>query len=109
MASSDPSPIFSSLAGDADMIELVQAFVINLQDRVAAMADAFQSNNVLGLSQLAHQLKGAGGGYGFDVISAAAADLEAAAKTAESVEQVRKELDELVILCHRATASPPPA
>lgn len=102
-------PIFSSLASDADMIELVQEFVTNLRERMAALRSAFEAHNLTQIAQLAHQLKGAGGGYGFDVISLAAAELETASKGAESVDQVRQQMDELIVLCGRASASPPPA
>lgn len=109
MSNQDPSPIFSSLATDADMLELVQSFVTQLQDRTAAMQAAYEANNLAELSRLAHQLKGAGGGYGFDVISTAAAQLESASKCAGSVEQVRQAMDELIVLCKRASSEPPPA
>lgn len=109
MSAQDSSPIFSSFARDADMIELVQEFVADLQSRIASMRDAYQANDLHELSRLAHQLKGAGGGYGFEIISTAAAGLESASNTACSAAQVQRELEDLLVICHRATAGPPPA
>lgn len=98
----DNSPIFSSLAGDSDLSDLVQEFVNDLQARMDSMRSAFQANNLPELARLAHQLKGAGGGYGFDILSSAAAELENASKSAQSVEDVRKDLEELIDVCNRA-------
>lgn len=102
---SDP-PIFSSLASDADLLPLVEEFVTALETRMASLEAAFEADNLAELARLAHQLKGAGGGYGFDVISTAAAALEAAAQTAGSPSEVRNEMDTLIALCHRASADP---
>jgi HPt (histidine-containing phosphotransfer) domain-containing protein len=109
MSSQDCSPLFSSFADDADMLELVQEFVAGLQDRVSSINGAAHAENLVELTRLAHQLKGSGGGYGFDPITQAAAQLEAAAKAAASVAEIRQQVDELVVMCQRATASPPPA
>lgn len=108
MSQDNDSPIFSSLAGQGDMIELVQEFVNELQNRISSMRDAFATSNLAEIARLAHQLKGAGGGYGFDILSSAAAELESASKSAQSVDDVRKGLEELIVVCNRATALPPP-
>jgi HPt (histidine-containing phosphotransfer) domain-containing protein len=109
MSSQEAPPIYSSLACEADMIELVQEFVGALQERCAAMATAVQADNLQELTRLAHQLKGASGGYGFEVIGQAAAQLEQACKTAPAVDSVRGEMESLVALCRRASAEAPPA
>ncbi len=101
------SPIFSSFANDADMAELVAEFVSRLQDRVRGIQDAFQADNVSELARLAHQLKGACGGYGFAVIGDAAAELEQVAKAAQSAGEARQQIEDLVVLCHRASAGKP--
>jgi HPt (histidine-containing phosphotransfer) domain-containing protein len=106
--SDNSSPIFSSLAQDGDMIELVQQFVADLQNRMAAMQAAYEANNLPEIARLAHQLRGTGGSHGFDVLSVAAGDVEDAVRGAESLERIRQALAELTVLCHRATAAPPP-
>ncbi|HOA72311.1 MAG TPA: Hpt domain-containing protein [Phycisphaerae bacterium] len=105
----DSSPLFSSLAQDGDMIELVQRFVDDLEKRMAAMQAAFEAHNLAEIAQIAHQLRGTGGSHGFDVLSVAAAGLEDAVRSNESLDRVREALAELTVLCHRATAAPPPA
>lgn len=106
----DNRPLRSDFASDPDMAELVVEFVGELTSRTAAMETAFRDGQVERLRVLAHQLRGAAGGYGFPAISAAAGKLEdqiralpdpAAARAAELAGQ----LDELIGLCRRATAA----
>ena len=106
MATMDTSPIFSSLSDDPDMLELVEEFVGNLQHRVQAIEQAVASNNPAELVRLAHQLKGASGGFGFEAIGTVAAALEQSAKAANCVSDVAAEVAELVSMCRRATAQP---
>jgi len=103
----DSSPLFSSLANDPDLIELVQEFVNELKHRVAAIRSAADTSDLDKVARLAHQLKMAGGSCGFEVIGAAAAELESATRNARSIEQIRREMDNLVVLCCRAVAGPP--
>lgn len=107
MSSPTEPPIFSSLASDPEMLELVQEFVQALPDRVNAIVEALSSNNVQEIQRLAHQLKGASGGYGFDIIGQAAADLNAAARTASTVGELTAQIQELISLCQRARDTAP--
>jgi HPt (histidine-containing phosphotransfer) domain-containing protein len=109
MSTPDLSPIFSELSSDPDMRELVEQFVNNLQGRIQAMEQAVAGNDAAELARIAHQLKGAGGGYGFDRIGESAASLEESAKAAAFVGEVATEVMELINLCRRATAQPRPA
>lgn len=108
MSSVESPPIFSPMSSDPDMLELVEEFVDHLKTRVSSLEVAFASDNLTELTRLAHQLKGASGGYGFDVIGQAAAQLEQSAKAADSVGQVSAELEEVIALCRRASAKPAP-
>ncbi|HPD28941.1 MAG TPA: Hpt domain-containing protein [Phycisphaerae bacterium] len=108
MANTDTSPIYSSLKDDPDMVELIEEFVGNLQHRVQAIEQAVASNNPAELVRLAHQLKGASGGFGFETIGAMAAALEQSARAATCVSDVAAEVAELVSMCRRATAQPAP-
>ncbi len=76
-------PIFSRYHDDADMAEIIAMFVAELPDRVQAMDEALQHGEYGKVQRLAHQIKGAGGGYGFDQLSESAARLEAAATSAD--------------------------
>lgn len=108
MFASVQDTIHSRLSDDPDMIDLVGEFVENLKDRVTAIEATVAENNVEDLTRLAHQLKGASGGYGFDPLGQAAAALEQAAKAAHEVGEIKGAVDELISMCQRATAQPAP-
>ncbi len=104
-------PVISSFADDPDMAELVSLFVDELPDRIAALTRAYETGEAAALKRLAHQLKGAGTGYGFAGISERAGVLEgrlislASADEAEAVQRVKPELDRLLDLCRRVRAA----
>lgn len=102
----EESPLFSNFATDPDMAELVEEFVGVLPERVRSIEEAVQTQDLEGLRRLVHQLKGASGGYGFDVIGQAAASLEASAKAAGSISELNSKVRELIALCQRAKAHP---
>jgi HPt (histidine-containing phosphotransfer) domain-containing protein len=97
------APIVSSLGDEPDMTELIEEFVGNLQHRVQAIERAVAMNNPSELARLAHQLKGASGGFGFETIGTMAATLEQSAKVAGCVSEVAAEVAELISMCRRAT------
>ena len=107
MSTASEPPIVSELAGDPDLRELVQQFVQALPERVHAVVEALSSNDLDGLRRLAHQLKGASGGYGFESIGRAAAALESSARTAAAVGELTTEVQELIALCQRARDTAP--
>ena len=73
-------PIRSVFEDDPDMREIVQEFVDDLKERTSEIEQALASRSYDQLRTLAHQLKGAGGGYGFDAITDSAGQLEHALK-----------------------------
>lgn len=87
---------YSSLCDDADMVELVELFVQEVPDRLAQLEQCLDQGNWSELARFAHQLKGAGGSYGFPQLTPAAARLEQLAKHAAPVEQLQAALSELV-------------
>lgn len=97
-------PLRSDFAHDPDMAELVREFVQELPQRMDALEEAWRDANSELVARVAHQLKGAGAGYGFAPVSDAAAKLEQAVKsTQQDLQSVKKEFDELVELCRRAS------
>ena len=64
------------LADSADLIELVRTFRADLSERLAAIEKRFAEQRLDELARLAHQLKGAAGGYGFRQITDIAGRLE---------------------------------
>jgi HPt (histidine-containing phosphotransfer) domain-containing protein len=98
-------PILSDFAEDPDMKDLLGTFVSELPHKLAAIREAWDHDNLASLTRIAHQLKGAGGGYGFGVIGDAAARLEATLTTGtQDVDRARAQMDELIDLCQRAQA-----
>lgn len=101
-------PLRSEFASDPDMIELVQEFVQELPSRAESLQTLLAASSYPDLRRLAHQLKGAAGGYGFSPISESAAKVEKlliASVEPSQVQELRSQVDELVGLCRRATAS----
>ena len=108
MPGTPQSRVRSEYAGDPDMAELVQLFVAELPKRVAAMEAAHREGAMGALTRLAHQMKGAAGGYGFPSLSKVAGRLEAAVKSApeqRALEEAHASLRELVDLCARVVAN----
>ncbi len=99
--------LVSEFASDPDMVELVEMFVDELPDRVEAIEKMLKQQDFDSLRALAHQLKGAAGGYGFPTITDAAKTVETVAKTTQDVESLKKDVEYLTNLCNSARATPP--
>jgi HPt (histidine-containing phosphotransfer) domain-containing protein len=100
-----PSPLprlLSTLSGDPEMGELVEWFVEELPGRISSLSDAMRAHDLARLRTLAHQLKGAAGGYGFDQIGRAAGVVERCVDGGSPDRALADALDELVSLCRRA-------
>jgi CheY-like chemotaxis protein/HPt (histidine-containing phosphotransfer) domain-containing protein len=102
----DPA-LYSTFAGDAEMAEIIERFVAQLPQRIAALRVEARAPGSEALQRLAHQLKGAAGGYGFEPISEAAAALEQAVKAEGAQAAVQQALEALVDVCARARAGRP--
>ena len=97
----DSSPVRSSFADDPDMAELVEYFVDEVPQRLESLMALCESGDREGVQRLAHQLKGACAGYGFEEVGLAAASVEAPLKGEASLDDVRSEIDELTDLLRR--------
>lgn len=100
-------PIYSTLATDPDLHELVELFVDEMPERIANLTRSSANRQWNELQRLAHQLKGAAGGYGFTSISPAAAVVEDAIRKGDPETRILEALEGLLDLCRRATAAPP--
>ncbi|HRJ49439.1 MAG: Hpt domain-containing protein [Phycisphaeraceae bacterium] len=116
MADPRPNPRFivSEFADDPDMRELVAMFLDEMPDRIGMIEAASREGRVGDLRRLAHQLKGAAGGYGFGVVGEAAGRLEEALTAEASGSEpsadlvaIRAQVEELLDMCRsvRARAS----
>ena len=100
----------SDFASDPDMREILELFVQEMPSRVRELRSSWERRELEKVGRLAHQLKGAGGGYGFGVISEAAAKLEksiaslSGTPTPGVLNDMKSQVDTLVDLCTRASA-----
>ena len=85
-------PIRSAFEDDPDMMEIVREFVDEAPERADQLEALLQADDLPALQTLAHQLKGAGGGYGFPQITEAAASLEQALSESAEPSQVKERL-----------------
>jgi HPt (histidine-containing phosphotransfer) domain-containing protein len=74
------NPIHSEFRDDPDFQELLEDFVKEVANRRQTLQEAFARGDFDQLKTTAHQLKGAGGGYGFSGLSEVAASLEQSCK-----------------------------
>ena len=99
--------LYSSLASDPDLGEIVEMYVDEMPDRISTLIESFDQGDMETLRRTAHQIKGAAGGYGFNQITPYAAKLEASVRDNESETQVRESLDALTDLCKKMRAGTP--
>lgn len=107
MASPSPntSPLRSEYADDPDMAELVDLFVSELSDRIARLESGLAQSRLSDLKTLAHQLKGAAGGYGYPELSRVAGLLETQLIQDDALRgtaALARSVQDLVSICRRA-------
>ncbi len=76
--------ITSEYADDSDLAEVIDEFIAGLGDQVVAMRQALANGHFEEFRRLSHQLKGAGGSYGFPCLTDVAKKLEELAKAADT-------------------------
>jgi signal transduction histidine kinase/DNA-binding NarL/FixJ family response regulator len=86
----------SSFADDPDMQEAIEEFVATLPTRTAALEQLLHEQDFLELRRAVHQLKGAGGGYGYDKITQLATDVECAMERKDPLEAIEAEVNALI-------------
>ena len=72
------APVRSEFADDPDFQDLLVMFVESLQEQRREIVAAYEADDLMELARKAHQLKGAGGGYGFPGLSETARRFEEA-------------------------------
>ena len=90
---------------DPTFADLVTEFVDGLAGRIQNMKDAVEQSDFASLKTLAHQLKGAGGGHGYPIITETAAAIEQHAKN-EDLQQCGTGVEELASITARVVISP---
>ena len=98
--------IYSQLGADEDLAELIDLFVSEIPDRLAILQRLAENGQYDALARYAHQLKGAGGSYGFPQLTAVAASLERAAKARLTVADLTAAWTQLADVAGRLRAHP---
>jgi signal transduction histidine kinase/DNA-binding response OmpR family regulator len=93
------APMSSGGEQDPELVELMNQFARSVAELAAQVERALEAGDAEQLTTLVHQLKGAGGCYGFNSISEAAARVEGDVIAGMSKEHVRASVAELVSSC----------
>lgn len=76
--------IYSEYADDEDLAQIIDDFVAGLRKQVEQMQQAASNNDHKTLQRLSHRLKGAGGSYGYPMLTEVARKLEEAARARDT-------------------------
>ena len=102
-------PLFSEYLDDPEMGELIEDFVIGLTGTVNQLRLAITREDVESVRRIAHQMKGAGGGYGFPDLSLVGGDLENVVEAEGAITpRVRARADAFIATCRRVHFAPLP-
>lgn len=99
--------VYSDLAADPDLVELVEMFVEEMPERVSRLVMTWEARDLAGLTRLAHQLKGSAGSYGFHDITPYAHQLEANLRAGASEEEIARDLQTLIGICQQVRSGSP--
>ncbi len=94
-------PVYSDFGDDPDLGDLVEMFVDELPSRVDALKEQANQQDWEAVRRGAHQLKGAGGSYGFSPISVVGQALEAKCDDNAPEDEILGALADLERLCSR--------
>ncbi|MEY4579380.1 MAG: hypothetical protein RL701_4083 [Pseudomonadota bacterium] len=108
VAVSAAAEITSTFHADPDMAVLIAQFARSLPTRIFDLERALATANLDELTQLAHQLKGAGGGYGFPQISSAALTVEQDCREQADAAKLRGSVAVLLALLRAVHDAEPP-
>ncbi len=86
----------SSLLADPLMADILPDYINSLPQQVAGLQKAANAGEWKALQQMAHQIKGAGGGYGFSAITDTARQVEEFSKAASDIASIQKSVDALI-------------
>lgn len=96
------APVVSTFIHDREMVPVIDAFVASLGSRIREAQTALGAGQLDTVQRIARGLKGEGASFGFEAITNAARDLQAAIETKAELEVVSKKLDELRRWCAAA-------
>ncbi|MCB0405143.1 MAG: response regulator [Bdellovibrionales bacterium] len=103
MNETETSPLYSEYADDPRVKPIIHGFVKRLPLRVSSLRKALSSKDWQELASVAHQIKGAAGGYGFPQLTEIARSIEEQARLApDSPERIEPLVAEFAKQCARA-------
>ena len=99
-------PLFGDFHDDAEMRPIVRMFLSEIPGRTETLRQHLQAQDRASFRRIVHQIKGAGGGYGFHLISESARRLERCIDAAgvKWWQECHAHLDDLLTLMRRAHA-----
>ncbi len=98
---SDGSVVQSSLAGNSRMRTILAEFVEGLPPQIASLVDLLEKQELESLRRVAHKLRGAGGGYGFQHVTELAGLVEQGIQEQKELDVISSRVQELVDLVRR--------
>jgi signal transduction histidine kinase/FixJ family two-component response regulator len=93
--------IKSRLADNPRLRMMLPQFVQGLGDTVRRMNNLLARNDLPALQGVIHQLRGASGGYGFDLVTETAAKAEESIRASETLESISRHIQSLIEVIHR--------
>jgi len=105
--STETKRVYSSLASDEDLREIVELFVDEMPARLTKIEAEFFSQNWENLQRTVHQLKGAAGSHGFYEITPVVAHLEQLIRSRADIQEITEAKESLIQLCHCVTSEVP--
>ncbi|MHB0956300.1 MAG: PAS domain S-box protein [Pirellulaceae bacterium] len=97
--------LFDGLLDDATVKQLVDEYADALSEKVEAIEKAFVAVDLELLAELAHELKGVAGMYGFWRVSERAFSLKQLAAKSDDAKQLEAAVSELTKLCREAASA----
>lgn len=104
--SSKKNTIRSSLAADPDYADLLSEFVSGLPSKCQMIEQFIAAGDTPQLNRIVHQIRGASGSYGFQLITEVASEIDEHLRAGKSIGSVAEPLQELMKLLKSATAQP---
>ena len=101
------APIVSTYINEEGMAEIINIFLDGIPKTITTLEASYASANRADFCKLIHQLKGAGGGYGFAEITTMAIGIETKLRVPQKEwkEDIQKKMDEFIIILQRVYAS----
>jgi PAS domain S-box-containing protein len=98
---STANEIVSTWNKDSALPDILPKFIASLPRKVASIQQFIDERNLVGLKREVHQLKGAGGSYGFQCLTDAAAVAEDSIASEAPIETIKSQVDALVDMLRR--------